>query len=148
MTRKRSHHGKSNPGPDSQPGKSKDRRTRPKSYTAAEGGLEIRPELVDGEAREEAETCQRVSDTQMRRFFGAAKAEQMGMKSGNQARVTMALLKAKAHYAAARDRSNKELAGFFDHHARLIRTIDDFGHFMKHFEAVIAYHKFNRQERR
>ncbi|MDE0281932.1 MAG: type III-A CRISPR-associated protein Csm2, partial [Gammaproteobacteria bacterium] len=135
--------------PDSRSGRKAERRTRPESYTVqTDSGLEIRPELFDGEAREEAARCQLVSDTQMRRFFGAAKAEQMGMQSGNQARVAMALLKAKAHYAAARDKKNRELADLFGHHARLIRTKDDFGHFMRHFEAVIAYHKFNQQVRR
>lgn len=122
---------------------------RPEGYTIETGdGPQLRPELVDGEARDEAERCRQVSETQMRRFFGAAKAEQLGMESGNQARVAMALLKAKAHYAAARERKNGELAGLFAHHARQIRTKDDFGHFMQHFEAVIAYHKFNQQGRR
>ena len=109
MTGKRSHHSKSNPRPDPRPGNMDEK--RPESYTVrTDSGLEIRPELFDGEARKEAERCKHVSDTQMRRFFGAAKAEQMGALSENQARVAMALLKAKAHYAAARDRKNMELA--------------------------------------
>ncbi len=121
-----------------------DPQARPERYAVqTDSGLEIRPELVDSEARAEAENCHEVSYTQMRRFFGAAKAEQMGMTSANQARFAVALLKAKAHYAAARERNNRPLADFFGHHANLIRTEEDFGHFMKHFEAVIAYHKFN-----
>ena len=149
MTRKHGHKDKPYRRSDSRPGKNADKLARPDRYTArTEIGLEeIRPELVDREAREEAERCQQVSDTQMRRFFGAAKAEHMSMESENQARVAMALLKAKAHYAAKRDKKNRELAEFFGHHTGLIKTIVDFSHFMQHFEAVIAYHKFNQQVR-
>lgn len=142
--RKRSHKGA---GDASRGGARAD--ARPEGYTIETGdGPQLRPELVDEEAQVEAERCRDVSDTQMRRFFGAAKAEQLGMASGNQARVAMALLKAKAHYAAARNHTNRELADLFAHHARQVRTKDDFRLFMQHFEAVIAYHKFNQQERR
>ncbi len=105
----------------------------------------IRPELVDAEAQAEAEKCQQVSETQMRRFFGDAKAKQIGSEN-LEAKVLMAILKARAHYAAARDPKNKPLASFFDHHAKLIKTVCDFGHFMQHFEAVIAYHKFKQKQ--
>ena len=122
---------------------------RPEGYTIETGdGPQLRPELVDEEAREEAERCRQVSDTQMRRFFGAAKAEQNRMKTDNHAKVAMALLKAKAFYAAGRPGGNKVLAELFGHHARLVSTSAHFNHFMQHFEAVIAYHKFNQQERR
>ncbi len=124
----------------------KDTQNRPDRYTIEENGVaKIRPALIDAEAREEAKKCNKVSDTQMRRFFGATKAERV--KSNSEAKVLMAVLKAKAHYAAARDSKNKTLADFFGHHAKLIQTSDDFHHFVQHFEAVIAYHKFNQKVR-
>ena len=117
---------------------------QPESYVDDTGTL--RPELVDEEAIAEARRCENVSETQMRRFFGAAKAELMGVKSDNQARVAVALLKAKAYYAAARNKKNNQsLADFFGHHAGKVRTTDDFRHFIRHFEAVIAYHKFDKK---
>ena len=120
---------------------------RPESYTVeTDDGPELRAELVDEEAREEARRCEGVSDSQMRRFFGAAKAEQTGMTTDNHAKVAMALLKAKAHYAAGRPGGNKVLAELFGHHARLVSTRAQFEQFMQHFEAVIAYHKFFRKQ--
>ncbi len=121
----------------------------PKSYTVLtdDGQPELRPELVDDEARDAANQLLKVSDTQLRRFFGAAKAEEINMDSPNQAKVAIALLKAKAHYAAARNQTNRELADFFGHHAKMISNVDDYGFFIRHFEAVIAYHKFHQKIR-
>ncbi len=118
---------------------------RPESYTVqSEKGPELRPELVDAEARNEATLwCYKgVNKTQLRRFYGEAMSERRRMQSDNQAKVTMALLKAKAHYAGARDRKNKVLADFFGHHAGLVSTKGDFMCFMQHFEAAVAYHRF------
>ncbi len=136
-------HASKQQGPELSSGR-KSNLKRPESYTIlTDDGPELRPELVDDEARDEATNLRNVTDTQLRRFFGAAKADEMNVNSPNQAKVAMALLKAKAHYTAARDRKNRELADFLGHHVKMVATDDDYRYFIRHFEAVIAYHKFN-----
>ena len=116
---------------------------QPISYTVlSDSGPQIRPELIDSEALSEAKKCERVNKTQLRRFFGEAISERNRVKTDNQAKVVMVTLKAKAHYASARDKNNAPLVDFFLRHAASVSTKVDFEHFMQHFEAVIAYHRY------
>ncbi len=122
---------------------------RPESYTEVNknGESTIRKDLLDSEAINEAKNFKekQVSYTQLRRFFGAAKEALIKINDSddnNQAKLEMAMLKAKAYYAAGRLDKNKPLAEFFEHHSILVKTVNDYKHFMQHFEAVIAYHRY------
>lgn len=116
---------------------------RPSNYTVeTKCGAQIRPELVNEEAQREAEYFKEVSDTQLRRFYSATIEERKTVNTDNQAKVVMALLNAKAHYAASRSSKNKPLAEFFKHHANIVVNSKDFNHFIQHFEAIVAYHKY------
>ncbi len=127
---------------------------QPKSYTDREGNL--RPELFDEEAQAEAKLWARIKTSQVRRFFGSAMADKrrfdLSAETGNKpadsdAQVAMAMLKASTAYTAARDEDRKPLADFAEYHARLVKTLADFDHFVRHFEAVVAWHKvFEKKE--
>lgn len=123
---------------------------RSKAYRDAQGKL--RPALFDGDAIEEAERWRDVKASQLRRFFGAVRAflQQADARVGQaadhapsdtDAMVSMAMLKASATYAAARDRKHEPIKDFFEHHARLVDGIQAYRDFARHFEAVVAYHK-------
>ena len=121
----------------------------PQTYTREDGHL-LRPELVDAEARAEARHWHdnKITTTQLRRFLGAVRADerrfalQTGQPSDSEVQVAMMMLKTKAHYAAAREKKHQRIANFFGHHAGLVKTHKDFDHFLRHFEAVTAYHKY------
>lgn len=110
----------------------------------------MRPDLVDGEARNEARLWKDndIKTTQLRRFFGAVRADerrfalQQDRPADSEVQVAMMMLKTKAYYAAARERKHQAIADFCDHHAKLVKNHTDFMHFLRHFEAVTAYHKF------
>lgn len=114
-----------------------------------------RPALVDAEARAEAQywvnKC--VKTSQMRRFFGAVMADLRRFElrgkdkvDDQEAELAMVMLKANAHYAKGRSQQLACIAEFFDHHARLVKTQADFRHFVRHFEAIVAYHKLFENE--
>ncbi|WP_136646407.1 type III-A CRISPR-associated protein Csm2 [Tabrizicola sp. YIM 78059] len=106
-----------------------------------------RPELFDSEAQEEAKLWSGLKPSQIRRFFGQVMADRRRFELREwkvpdaEPQVAMALLKAGAAYAAARDGKRKPLADFAAHHARLVRNVTDFRAFARHFEAVVAWHK-------
>ena len=120
--------------------------SRPDTYTGQDGHM--RPDLVDSEARDEARLWKDIKTTQLRRFFGAVRADerrfalQQDRPADSEVQVAMMMLKTKAYYAAARERKHQPIADFCDHHAKLVRNHTDFTHFLRHFEAVTAYHKF------
>lgn len=123
---------------------------RPTQYFTEDGTGDRkipRPELFDAEAQEEAQAWAKLKPAQLRRFFGQVMADRrrFELKGWNvpdaEPQVAMALLKAGAAYAAARDDKRKPLADFVAHHARLIRNVTDFRVFARHFEAVVAWHK-------
>ena len=128
---------------------------RPAAYTGDDGKL--RPELFDAEARDEAKLWVNsgIKTSQARRFFGAATAgrRRFDLRPNDdppvdsEARVAMAMLKAETAYAAARDKARKPLADFVAHHAKLVKTIRDFGRFVSHFEAVVAWHRVFEEEK-
>lgn len=124
---------------------------RPQSYFGPDGRTP-RPELFDAEARAEALAWARIKSSQLRRFFGQVMADRRQFElKGPQARneeaqVAMALLKAGAAYAAAREPDRKPLAEFAAHHAKLVKTLADHRAFARHFEAVVAWHKVFEKE--
>lgn len=118
---------------------------RPAAYRDGDGKL--RPALFDDEAHAEAQRWAEVKSSQLRRFYGAVVAFvrkcdiDRGRLGDTDAKVSMALLKASATYAAARDPKHRPIAEFFGHHAGHVGTIEAYRDFSKHFEAVVAYHK-------
>lgn len=119
---------------------------RPTAYFGPDGKT-FRPDLFDAEAQAEARLWSQIKSSQLRRFFGQVMADRRQFElNGPQARdeeaqVAMALLKAGAAYAAARDVARKPLAEFAAHHAERVKTVTDFRAFARHFEAVVAWHK-------
>lgn len=120
-----------------------------------------RHELFDAEAQEEARKWvdSKIESSQVRRFFGQAqtdkrKIEIKGKSAVDEdALVAMAFLKAASAYADGRrdDDQIKPLSDFMAHHAKMVRTKQDFSAFLRHFEAVVAWHrvfkKKDKQER-
>lgn len=108
-----------------------------------------RHELFDEEAQAEAQRWvdAGIKTSQVRRFFGQAQADRRQIElrgsdaDDEQARVAMAFLKASTAYAAARDKNRKPLADFAARHAAQVRGIEDFKAFLRHFEAVVAWHR-------
>ena len=116
---------------------------RPTAYRTESS---LRPELFDAEAREEADRWRKVKSSQLRRFFGAVtgfvrRLDLDQAMTDQDAEVSMALQKASATYAAARSADHAPIRDFFEHHARLVKTRQDYRDFTRHFEAVVAYHK-------
>jgi len=120
--------------------------TRPDNYFADDGRTP-RPELFDAEAQREARAWDKLKPAQLRRFFGQVMADRRRFELREwkvpdaEPQVAMALLKAGAAYAAARDGTRRPLADFAAHHAGLVRNVTDFRAFARHFEAVVAWHK-------
>jgi CRISPR-associated protein Csm2 len=105
----------------------------------------LRPELLDGEARKQAEELREVSSSQLRRFYGTAVAFrqrlQMDPQIGdNEVQAQLAYLKASSAYAAAR-KQPEALVKFFAAAANSVKSRDDYFCFARHFEAVMAFHK-------
>ncbi|MDW8130338.1 MAG: type III-A CRISPR-associated protein Csm2 [Bryobacterales bacterium] len=133
-------------------------------YFGSDG--QIRPELLDGEAREVARALAgKVNKTQLRRYYHdvmnlqrrlSLMAEQLrGSDRRQQAfarlRADFMMLKAKAHYANGRSRTTfpDELLQFFVNHTHAVKTVDDFDAFCRHFQAVVAFHEyFGKEEKR
>lgn len=138
------HHSQNNPSSQVKP--------RLSSYANEQGHL--RPEVVDSEARSEADLWvqSKISYSQIRKFFGAVRGDERRFAltdpSDAEAQVAMMMLKTKAHYAAAREGKHKPIADFFTHHAQLVKTPSDFGFFLRHFEAAVAYHKFLEKDQK
>ncbi|EPX84339.1 CRISPR type III-A/MTUBE-associated protein Csm2 [Rubellimicrobium thermophilum DSM 16684] len=119
---------------------------RPDRYFTDDGKTP-RPALFDDEAQAEARAWSGIRSAQIRRFFGQVMADRrrfelQGWKvSDAEVQVAMALFKAGAAYAAARDSTRKPLAEFAAHHAAKVKTVAEFRAFARHFEAVVAWHK-------
>jgi CRISPR type III-A/MTUBE-associated protein Csm2 len=116
----------------------------------------LRPELLDGEAEAAAQAFASVSSTQLRRFYEHVLSLERRLRlecDRNQReseeevfarlRPEVKMLKAKAIYAKGRDGKLPEhFVQFFVDHDASIETARDFEAFKKHFEAVVAFHKF------
>ena len=126
---------------------------RPVRYFDAGGNL--RAELVDEEAMECAKKFREISSSQLRRFYEHVTGLRRRLdecpdneRSGEfeKLRPEFKMLKAKAAYTASRDNRARTalqpLLQFFIDHTAAVATERDFRAFCKHFEAVIAFHKF------
>jgi CRISPR-associated protein Csm2 len=113
-----------------------------------------RHELFDAEAQEEARKWAEIRSSQVRRFFGQAHADRRNIEIKRQnatdedALVAMAFLKATSAYAAAREKARKPLADFAKQHADVVKSIKDLKVFLRHFEAVVAWHRVFEEEKK
>lgn len=112
-----------------------------------------RAELFDAEAREVAKALATLENTQLRRFYSFVSALRNEAKGDQkypdeQIRARLALLKAHVHYSWARESKKFPHAfiDFINRHVMSVKTRNDFllG-FAPHFEAVVAYHRYERE---
>ncbi len=109
----------------------------------------LREELVDVEAQNWAERFKDVKPTQLRRFYEHVLALKRRLDESpnpqqlfEAIRAEFKMLKAKAVYTAGRNNKLQPLLQFFVNHTAAVKTLKDFEAFLKHFEAVVAFHKF------
>lgn len=138
-----------------------DIKPQPVTYFGAEG--QIRPELLDGEAREFAKTLAgKINKTQLRRYYNDVvnlqrrlellaqriQAPDSREQAFNRLRAEFKMLKAKAHYANGRSKKTfpDELLQFFVNHTHAVNTARDFDAFCRHFQAVVAFHEYYGKE--
>lgn len=124
---------------------------------------QIRPELLDGEARDFArKLAGKINKTQLRRYYNEVvhlqrrldlMTEQIqGPDRREQAfaglRAEFLMLKVKAHYANGRSRKvfPDELLQFFVNHTHAVKNARDFDAFCRHFQAVVAFHEYYGKE--
>ncbi len=123
-------------------------------------GDALDPALVDEEAHEWAQKIRALKSTQLRRFFDEVRAierqyELEANKLGSQSaafdavRPRFKMLKARAAYAKGRLQRQMpdEFLQFMVNHTHAVTTAREFEAFVKHFEAVVAFHKFLAPER-
>lgn len=124
--------------------------TRPDTYFTHDKKT-LRAQLLDREARDEAEKWNNITSSQIRRYFGQVTADRRRLEiidnAEDEARVAMAMLKAATAYTAAKESKRKPIADFVAHHAGLVKSQEEFFAFARHFEAVVAWHKvFEKQK--
>ena len=118
------------------------------------------PALVDEVAQDWAERIKSLKPTQLRRFFDEVRAierqfELEAQKKGDReaafaaVRPRFKMLKARAAYAKGRLGRNMpdDFLQFMVNHTHAVQTARDFDAFLKHFEAVVAFHKYLSPER-
>ncbi|HHW75638.1 MAG TPA: type III-A CRISPR-associated protein Csm2 [Xanthomonadaceae bacterium] len=126
---------------------------RPVTYFQPDGSLI--PTLMDNQAEDLAQRLSQVTTTQLRRFYDdvltlrqrlAAEQRQGRDKEAvfNDLRADFKMLKAKAVYANGRNPKTVPLPllQFFIDHVAAVNNARDFEAFCKHFQAVVAFHKF------
>lgn len=126
---------------------------RPVVYFQPDGSLV--PTLMDNQAEKLAQDLSQVTTTQLRRFYDdvltlrqrlAAEQRQGRDKETvfNDLRADFKMLKAKAVYAHGRSEKTmpRPLLQFFIDHVAAVNSARDFEAFCKHFQAVVAFHKF------
>lgn len=132
----------------------------PRPIKYFEGGV-LNAKLLDEEAEKVARELKGVTSSQLRRFYEdvlslsrrlALEAERSGNEAREQAfarlRPEFKMLKAKAVYTFGRaDNRHKgdfmPLMQFFVDHVAAVKSVQDFDAFCKHFQAVVAFHKFH-----
>jgi CRISPR-associated protein Csm2 len=112
----------------------------------------LHKKFVDEEAKSRAETFASMKSTQMRRFYDDVKAiERKIMLEGDEGKrkeafeaehAMIVMLKPKAVYAQKRGTAPAKFTQFIFDNVDSIRDLRDFEAFVRHFEAVVAYHKF------
>jgi CRISPR-associated protein Csm2 len=125
-------------------------------------GKTLRTALVDGEAEQFAQKIWEVPPTRLRRFYEDVLSLRSRLEAqahnGERARVFQGLLpefkmlKAKAAYTFGRlGRRDQEsfapLLGFFVNHTHSVKRIEEFDAFYRHFQAIMAFHKFYGKEK-
>ena len=126
---------------------------RPVTYFQPDGALA--PALMDSQAEDLAQQLNQVTTTQLRRFYDdvltlrqrlAAEQRQGHDKEAvfNELRADFKMLKAKAVYAHGRSEKTcpRPLLQFFIEHVAAVNNARQFEAFCKHFQAVVAFHKF------
>lgn len=116
----------------------------------------LKPELLDDQARTDAENFKGLKATQMRRFYDDLKAIERKIMSGDlqeqqanfeRDRALIVMFKAKAVYAEKRKVAPRAFTQFIFDHVASIKDLADFKGFLKVFEAVVAFHKFYSPEK-
>jgi CRISPR-associated protein Csm2 len=127
---------------------------KPRPITYYRDG-QLVPELMDKEAERMARQLDRVSKTQVRRFYGDVLTLRQRLETEadweaafESLRADFKMLKAKAVYANGRSERAfpREFLQFFIDHVEAVKTAADFQAFCKHFQAVVAFHKFFGRE--
>lgn len=126
---------------------------RPVVYFQSDGSLV--PALMDNQAEDLAQRLSQVTTTQLRRFYDdvltlrqrlTAEQRQGRDKEAvfNDLRADFKMLKAKAVYAHGRNEKTvpRPLLQFFVDHVAAVNSAREFEAFCKHFQAVVAFHKF------
>lgn len=126
---------------------------RPVVYFQPDGSLV--PTLMDNQAEELAQRLSQVTTTQLRRFYDdvltlrqrLAAEQRLGRDKEavfNDLRADFKMLKAKAVYAHGRSEKTMPhpLLQFFIDHVAAVNNAREFEAFCKHFQAVVAFHKF------
>lgn len=122
--------------------------------------------LLDKVAEKQAQDLQDVSATQLRRFYDHVltfrrmledQKEQAGDADEEQAflriRPEFKMLRAKAFYTYGRAKGREKdrlqpLFEFLQKHTASVETAKQFRAFCKHFEAVVAFHKYFDEEKK
>jgi CRISPR-associated protein Csm2 len=135
--------------------------SEPKSLPTPQPVIYFQPDgslvaaLMDSQAEDLAQRLSQVTTTQLRRFYDdvltlrqrlAAEQRQGRDKEAvfNDLRADFKMLKAKAVYAHGRSEKTmpRPLLQFFINHVAAVNSARDFEAFCKHFQAVVAFHKF------
>lgn len=113
--------------------------------------------LLEQEAESVAKALQQMKASQLRRFYDdvvslrrrldleAEPGAESRERSFDTLRAEFKMLKAKAVYANGRDRGRTfpdEMLQFVVDHVSAVKTARDFEAFCRHFQAVVAFHKF------
>jgi len=119
----------------------------------------LNPRLVNEEAEEVAKSIKRMNSSQLRRFYDDVKAierrillgqDETEQKAHFERELAMvAMLKANAAYGNRRSAATvpPEFLQFIVNHVAAAKSLRDFRAFLKHFEAVVAFHRFYSEER-
>lgn len=115
------------------------------------------PTLMDDEAQTLGEALalqDNLKPSQLRRYYDdvwtlRTRLDAIARKPGpareeafSLLRADFKMLKAKAAYAYGRQLIKKRLLQFFVNHVHSVQTANDFDVFCRHFQAVVAFHKF------
>jgi len=115
------------------------------------------PKLMDEDADRLGEELARqdnLKPSQLRRYYDdvltlRSRLDAIARKPGQEReqafsllRADFKMLKAKAAYAYGRQLIKDRLLQFFVNHVYSVKSADDFDMFCRHFQAVVAFHKF------
>ncbi len=134
---------------------------QPVKYFVDENGVNARldPDLLDKTAEEWAKKFDQLSASQLRRFYehvlGLQRQLELESRDGDREasfdrlRADFKMLKAKAAYAYKRQGAKipRDFLQFVVNHVKAVNTARDFEAFAKHFQAVVAFHKFYEKEK-